>query len=52
VRAAGRNRMAYRDGIPVAVVEGDVVRPLTTLSDAETSNVARALAPRRMIRVS
>jgi ATP-dependent Lhr-like helicase len=52
VRAAGGNRMAYRDGIAVAVMEGDDLRALTALGDAETAAVARALSRRRATRVA
>jgi ATP-dependent Lhr-like helicase len=45
VRAAARNRLAYRDGVAIAVVEGGIVRPLAALDDTlgrEVSNVLRA----------
>ena len=44
VRAIAANRIAYRDGIAVSVMEGDFLRPL-----AETDiEVATALAGRRV----
>ena len=48
VRSAGRNRMVYRDGVPLAVMEGDVLRELTPLDAALAADVARALSRRRM----
>ena len=36
IRAASRNRVVYRDGTPIAVVEGGVLRELTPM-DAETA---------------
>jgi ATP-dependent Lhr-like helicase len=47
VRAAGRNRMAYRDGVPVAVLENNTLRTLTPLDAAETARAAHALAGKR-----
>jgi ATP-dependent helicase Lhr and Lhr-like helicase len=52
VRAAGRHRTAYRDGIPVAVVEADDLRALTPLGAAETAEIAHALTRRRATRVA
>ena len=48
VRSAGRNRMVYRDGVPLAVMEGDFLRELTPLDAALTDDVARALSRRRV----
>ena len=47
IRAAGRTRIVYRDGAPVAVMEGDFVRDLSPLDPAAASAVARALRTRR-----
>ena len=47
VRSAGRNRMVYRDGVPLAVMEGDFLRELTALDAALAADVARALSRRR-----
>jgi ATP-dependent helicase Lhr and Lhr-like helicase len=41
VRAAARTRIAYRDGVPIAVKEGDVVRELSPL-DRDTTHAAHA----------
>jgi ATP-dependent Lhr-like helicase len=43
VRVAGRNRLVYRDGVPLAVREGDEVRELAAIEPAIASDVARAL---------
>jgi ATP-dependent Lhr-like helicase len=52
VRAAGRNRLAYRDGVPVALMEGDELRPLVPLDAAGTAAVSQALTRRRVTRVA
>jgi ATP-dependent Lhr-like helicase len=44
VRAAGRNRIAYRDGAPVAVREGDFVRHLAPVEAGLAAEAVRALA--------
>ena len=46
IRAAGRNRMVYRDGVPVAVREGDFVRHLASLEPGPAAEVVRALGRR------
>ena len=46
VRAAGRNRVLYRDGVPLAVREGDFVRELTPIDPAIAGDVSRALSRR------
>jgi ATP-dependent helicase Lhr and Lhr-like helicase len=43
LRAAGRNRIVYRDGVPIAVLEGDFVRELTPLDPSVAEDVSRAL---------
>jgi ATP-dependent Lhr-like helicase len=43
IRAAVRTRIAYRDGVPLAVKEGDVVRQLTPLDSQAASDVSAAL---------
>jgi len=48
VRALGANRLVYRDGVAVAAVEGDYLRPLCGFSADEASRVATALAGRPM----
>jgi ATP-dependent Lhr-like helicase len=40
IRAVARSRIAYRDGVPIAVKEGGVVRELASL-DADTIQAAR-----------
>ncbi len=52
VRAAGRNRMAYRDGTPVAVVEGQDVRALAPIDATELAHIKRLLLRRRTRRVA
>jgi ATP-dependent Lhr-like helicase len=46
IRAAARNRVAYRDGVPLAVREGDFVRHLAPIDPAIASDVSRALSRR------
>ena len=48
VRALGANRLVYRDGVAVAAMEGDYLRPLCGFSADEASRVATALAGRPM----
>ncbi len=48
VRAASGNRIAYRDGIAVSVMEGDYLRPLAELESPLAMEVANALAGRRV----
>ena len=48
LRPSSRHRVAYRDGVPVAVREGDVTRPLVPIDPAWSPAVTQALArPRR-----
>jgi ATP-dependent Lhr-like helicase len=47
VRSVGRNRIVYRDGVPLAVVEGDVVRELAAIDSTTASEIARAVGRRR-----
>jgi ATP-dependent Lhr-like helicase len=47
VRSTARNRMAYRDGVPVAVMEGGIVRMLAALDAPAQHEVASALRTRR-----
>jgi ATP-dependent Lhr-like helicase len=42
IRAAVRTRIAYRDGVPLAVKEGDVVRELAPLDSQAASDVSAA----------
>ncbi|HEX3111394.1 MAG TPA: hypothetical protein VHU41_19985, partial [Thermoanaerobaculia bacterium] len=48
IRAIPSNRIAYRDGVAVSVMEGDYLRPLSEIDDASALNVASALAGRRV----
>ena len=51
VRAVTATRIAYRDGVPIAAMEGDYVRPLIELTDvapALAAEVATTLAGRPM----
>ncbi len=47
VRAAGKHRVAYKDGVPLAVLEGDDIRELTPLDPDGRSEVWTALRRRR-----
>jgi ATP-dependent Lhr-like helicase len=46
VAARGRNRIAYRDGVPVAVLENQVLKTLQPLDAEDASVVARVLGDR------
>src|SRR3954470_23252581 len=47
VRAVAANRVVYRDGVPLAAMEGDYVRPLVADTDVATAGgVTTALAGR------
>ncbi len=48
VRAIPGSRIAFRDGIPLAALEGDYVRPLADIPPATAGEVASALAGRRV----
>jgi ATP-dependent Lhr-like helicase len=48
VRAIAANRVVYRDGVALAVIEGDYLRPLADIDPAAGAEVASALAGRRM----
>jgi ATP-dependent Lhr-like helicase len=48
IRAAGRNRIVYRDGAPLAVLEGDFVRELAPIDARIAADVSRALRARRI----
>jgi ATP-dependent Lhr-like helicase len=43
IRAAVRNRLVYRDGVPLAVREGDFVRELAAVDVSIAPDVSRAL---------
>ena len=48
IRASATNRIAYRDGIAISVMEGDVVRPLAEVEPERGVEIASALAGRRV----
>ena len=48
VRAVHTNRIAYRDGVAVSVLEGDYLRPLADLDATIAMETAAALAGRRV----
>jgi ATP-dependent Lhr-like helicase len=47
IRAAGRSRIVYRDGAPLAVMEGEFVRELSPIDPSIAAAVSRALRARR-----
>jgi ATP-dependent Lhr-like helicase len=49
IRTAGRNRIVYRDGAPLAVLEGDFVRELAPIDPGIAADVSRALKTRRVL---
>jgi len=46
VRAVASNRIVYRDGVALAVMEGDYIRSLAAIDPADAGPVANALAGR------
>jgi ATP-dependent Lhr-like helicase len=50
IRTAAGNRVVYRDGVPVAAFEGDLLKALSEL-DAETATAAAAAAAGRRVPV-
>ncbi len=48
IRTAGRNRIVYRDGAPLAVVEGGFMRELAPIDAGIAADVSRALKARRI----
>ena len=46
LRVAGRNRIVYRDGVPIAVREGEFVRELAPVDACIAAEVSRALKAR------
>ncbi len=48
VAAIASTRIAYRDGVPLAAMEGDYIRPLAEINPAIAADVASALAGRRV----
>jgi ATP-dependent Lhr-like helicase len=49
VAARGRNRIAYRDGIPVAVLENQTFRLLQPLDGVEAAEAARVMSGRTRV---
>jgi ATP-dependent Lhr-like helicase len=47
LRASTRNKLVYKDGSAIAVLEGEYVRHLTPLDAATIEQVSRALSRRR-----
>jgi ATP-dependent Lhr-like helicase len=48
VRAVVSNRVVYRDGVALAALEGDYLRPLADIEAGAAGDVASALAGRRV----
>ncbi len=48
IRAVGSHRIVYRDGVPIAMKEGEYVRELTALDPDTAAAVARAVSRRRV----
>ena len=48
IRAVTATRIVYRDGVALAALEGDYLRPLTDIDPAASGEVASALAGRRV----
>src|SRR5207248_10474015 len=48
VRAVAGTRLAYRDGVPMAAMEGDYIRPLTDGTTDIAGELASMLAGRRL----
>ena len=48
IRATARNQIAYRDGVPIAVLESGVVRLLAAIDVSTQHEVSNALRMRRV----
>ena len=48
IRSVPANRIAYRDGVPLSVMEGDFLRPLAQVELSIAMEAATALAGRRV----
>jgi ATP-dependent Lhr-like helicase len=48
ITAIASTRIAYRNGVPVAVLEGDYIRPMAEVDAASAADIASALTGRRM----
>jgi ATP-dependent helicase Lhr and Lhr-like helicase len=51
LRAATRNKLVYRDGVPIAVLEGDFVHHLVPLDSTALEQVSRVLTKRRTVHI-
>ncbi len=51
VRAAAASRLVYRDGVPIAALEGEYMRTLAEIDEAASADVASVLTGRRLPRV-
>jgi ATP-dependent Lhr-like helicase len=51
VRAVAANRLVYRDGVPLAALEGEYVRSLAEVEPAVASDAARVLTGRHRLSV-
>ena len=47
LRAAGRNRVAYVDGVPIAALEGEAIKTLAPADTAVSDDIVLALRRRR-----
>jgi ATP-dependent Lhr-like helicase len=47
IRSAGRTRIVYRDGVPLAVAEAGMIRELSPIDPRIADDVSRALKARR-----
>ena len=52
IRATARNRVAYRDGVPVAVLEAGIVRTLVDVDAQASHEISIALRARRPVLVA
>jgi ATP-dependent Lhr-like helicase len=48
IRSASGNRIVYRNGVPLAALEGDMLRTLTEIDPSIAADVAAAAAGRRV----
>jgi hypothetical protein len=52
IRSITSSRLVYRDGMALAAMDGDYVRPLTEIDHAVAGSLASVLAGRRLPPVS
>jgi ATP-dependent Lhr-like helicase len=48
IRSTTSNRLVYRDGVALAALEGDYMRPLAEIESSVAGNLATVLAGRRL----